>query len=85
MILTEDKRKQLLKLMVIQGVSQRELAKAAGYDSHSYLGRLMRGQVRTLRAEPAVAIATHLGVGVDDLFLARMSTDARQSGKGRAA
>ena len=63
--------KRLAKLMVIQDISQRELAKAAGWKSHSYLGRLLRGEVRTLDLEPAIRIAMTLGVGTDDLFLAR--------------
>lgn len=67
-------RKKLARLMVIQEKSQREVAKAAGWGSHSYLGRLMRGEVDTLETEPAVRIAKFLGVGVDDLFLVRVSS-----------
>lgn len=69
--------KKLRKLMVIQDVSQRELAQAAGYTSHSYLGRILRGEVKTLRTDPALRIAHHLGVGVDDLFLSRVSTETK--------
>lgn len=68
-------RKRLAKLMLIQGVSQREVAYAAGWKSHSYLGRLLRGDVDTLEPEPALRIARFLGVGVDDLFMPRLSTD----------
>lgn len=78
-------RKKLAKLMVIQDVSQRELAKAAGWKSHSYLGRLLRGDVNTLDLEPAVRIAMYLGVGTDDLFVSRASSDSRQTGKRLAA
>lgn len=78
-------RKKLAKLMVIQDVSQRELAKAAGWKSHSYLGRLLRGDVNTLDLEPAVRIAMYLGVGTDDLFVSRTSSDSRQTGKRLAA
>lgn len=67
-------RKRLAKLMVIQGVSSRELARAAGWKSHSYLNRLLRGEVTSLKTDPALRIAHHLGVGVDDLFLTRVST-----------
>lgn len=74
-------RKGLLKLMAIQGVSARGLAKSAGWKSHSYMNRLLAGQVDTLEVEPAVRIAKYLGVGVDDLFMARTSTDARQTVK----
>ena len=72
-------RKRLAKLMLIQGVSQREVATAAGWKSHSYLGRLLRGDVDTLEPEPALRIARFLGVGVDDLFMPRLSTDTAQS------
>lgn len=79
-------RKGLLKLMAIQGVSNRGLAKAAGWKSHSYMNRLLAGTVDTLEVEPAVRIAKYLGVGIDDLFMARTSSDTRQNAKrGNAA
>lgn len=78
-------RKQLAKLMVIQGVSGRQLAKAAGWKSHTYLQRLLRGEVKTLDTDPALRIAHKLGVGVDDLFLLRVSSDAGQVRTGAAA
>lgn len=67
-------RKQLAKLMVIQGVSARQLAKIAGWRSHSYMNRLLSGQVKTLGTDPALRIAHYLGVGVGDLFLVRVSS-----------
>lgn len=67
--------KKIAKLMVIQGVSQRTLAERAGYKSHAYMGRILRGEVKTLDPEAAVRIAKFLGVGVDDLFLVRVSND----------
>ena len=77
-------RKKLAKLMAIQGVSYRDLSEAAGWESHSILYRLLHGQIKTLTAERAVRIACHLGVGVDDLFLARVSSDTdRPSKKGK--
>lgn len=76
-------RKGLRKLMAIQNVSARQLAKAAGWRSHSYMNRLLSNdpkiQVDTLDLEPAVRIARYLGVGVDDLFLPRLSTDVAQN------
>jgi transcriptional regulator with XRE-family HTH domain len=79
-------RKRLAKLMAIQGVSARGLARAAGWKSHSYMNRLLAGEVDTLEVEPAVRIARYLGVGTDDLFVARVSSDARQTVKrGRVA
>ncbi len=75
-------RKGLRKLMAIQNVSARQLAKAAGWKSHSYMNRLLKdpkdGGVDTLDIEPAIRIARHLGVGVDDLFMSRLSTDTAQ-------
>ena len=78
-------RKQLAKLMVIQGVSARTLAKVAGWKSHSYMNRLLSGEVRTLATDPALRIAHHLGVGVDDLFLVRVSDDAGDCAQRRSA
>lgn len=71
MYLPEDNRVKLLKLMTIQGVSGRELARSAGWRSHTYMQRLLRGEVRTLDPGPAAGIAHRVGVGVDDLFLVR--------------
>lgn len=78
-------RKKLAKLMLIQEVSQRQVAEAAGWRSHSYLGRLLRGTAKTLEPEHAVRIAHFLGVGTDDLFVARSSSVSRHSGKENAA
>lgn len=86
MELTDENRKKLAKLMVIQGVSQRELAKAAEWKSHTYLGRLLKGEVRTLDEQAAVRISLYLGVGVDDLFVARSTnTVGRNAQRRRAA
>lgn len=77
-------RKGLLKLMAIQGVSARQLAEAAGWESHSYMNRLIKGPeghkdgVDTCKVEPAVRIAEFFQVGVDDLFVARTSRDTRE-------
>lgn len=72
--------KQLKKLMVIQGdISGRELARIAGYRSHTYMQRLLRGEVKTLEAEPALRISKHFGVGVDDLFLVGASSNPGRS------
>jgi len=77
--------KKIAKLMVIQGVSQRQLAAAAGYKSHAYMGRILRGEVRTLDPDAAVRIAKFLGVGVDDLFLVRLSSDTGRNAQRRTA
>ena len=71
--------KRLKTIMVIQGVSTRQLAIAAGYKSHAHLGLLMRGEIKTLPPERAARIALYLGVGMDDLFVPQGSSGARHS------
>lgn len=66
-------RKMLQRLMIVQEVSNRTVAKAAGWRSHSYMNRLVNGEVKTLEPEPALRIAKFLGVGVEDLFLTQVS------------
>lgn len=78
-------RKQIAKLMVIQNVSRRALAEAAGWRSHSYVNRILDGTVGTVTPDRAARIARFFGVGIDDLFVARLSTDAGQNAKGDAA
>lgn len=77
--------KKILKLMAIQDVSARTLADEVGYSSHSYITRILRGEITTVTPERAARIARFFGVGVDDLFVARLSTDARQNGKRKGA
>lgn len=76
-------RKKLLSVMIVQEVSQRELAKAAGWKSHSYLGRLLRGEVNTLDGDAALRIAHHLGLPVNDLFLTRVSDPSGRRGQSK--
>lgn len=71
--------KRLRTLLVVQERSQRQLALAAGYKSHAYMGRILRGEVDTLEPEAALRIARYLGVGVDDLFVPRLSSDTERS------
>lgn len=85
MELHEDGRKRLATLMLIHGASQRDVAEAANWRSHSYLGRLLRGDVKTLDNDAAVRIAHFFGVGTDDLFVSRSSSESRQNAKRGAA
>lgn len=85
-------RDKLVRLMDIQGVSQRELAVAAGWRSHTYIQRLIKGarpdrpgKVNGVNPKAAARIARHLGVGIDDLFVTRLSTDTAQTAKTRRA
>lgn len=81
--------KRIAKLMVIQGVSARAVARAAGWKSHTYMQRILKGDpaAKTVTPESAARIALFFGVGIDDLFVARTSTESEQIAKqrGRAA
>lgn len=72
-------RQKLARLMLIKGVSQRDVAEAAGWRSHSYLGRLIRGDVASLDNDAAVRIAHYLEVPIDVLFMSRSSSDSARS------
>lgn len=69
-------RKKLARLMIVQEETQRSLSHYAGWRSHSYLGRLLRGEVKTLDTDAALRIAHRLRVPVDDLFLVRVDSIA---------
>lgn len=71
--------KRIGKLMVIQDISGRQMSTMVGWSSHTYMQRILRGEIRSVDPEVAVKIAAILGVGVDDLFLPRVSTDTAQS------
>ena len=68
-------RRTLVRLMTTEDVSGRELARCVGYTSHTYMQRLLRGEVK--RWPPAVAalVAQRLGVDVSALFLTEVTTD----------
>lgn len=68
-------RKRLAKLMAIQEVSPFMLARAAGWKSKTSIVRLLNGDYNAVDPERAARIAKYLGVGIDDLFMARLSTD----------
>lgn len=78
-------RKKLASILVIQEVTHRDLARAAGYKSHSYIGRLLRGEVKTLDPEAAIRIAKFLGLPLEDLFVVKVSTPAGRSVQSDAA
>lgn len=47
---------------------------AMGWRSHTYLQRLIRGEVRSVKPDTAVLMAHRLGVDLDVLFDTRVST-----------
>lgn len=72
-------RTLLAALMKQRGLSARHLARKAGWRSHSYMNRLLRGDVRTLATEPAARIAHELQVPFDLLFVTRVDDTSGQS------
>lgn len=82
-------RELLLELMETQKVSARELAKFAGWKSHSYMNRLLKpvsmGGVDTLKTDPAIRIAYRLGTPVHRLFRTRSSAESAQNVRGMSA
>lgn len=67
--------KRLKTLMAIHdNMSGRDLAEVAGYRSHTYIARVLRGEYKVIGNDHALRIAAHFKVGVDDLFLVRTSS-----------
>lgn len=62
--------------MLMLGMSQRQLAEKIGHRSHTYLGRIMRGEVRSVDPDTATAMAAALDLPLSDLFLPRISTSS---------
>lgn len=77
--------KKLARLLVIQEISHRQLADVLGWKSHSYVGRIVRGKVRSLDADTALRIAKLLKTPVDDLFVIKVSSETGQNGQDNAA
>lgn len=69
----------LRRLLEAKGYTARRLSKQMGWKSHSYMNRVLNGQVRTVTPDAAVKIAYLLQVPVDLIFVARVSGDSRQS------
>jgi transcriptional regulator with XRE-family HTH domain len=79
-----DHRK-LARLALIQDASHRQIAEAVGWKSHSYVGRILRGQVKSVDPEAAVRMCHFFGVAVDDFFMSRSSKNPGRSNQDRAA
>lgn len=78
-------RKRLAKLMAVQEVSPMQLAQAVGWRSRTSVTRLLNGHYNSVDTEKAARIAKFFGVGIDDLFLTKVSTLPEQNDKGDAA
>lgn len=77
--------KKLARLALIQDVSHRDIAEAIGWKAHSYVGRIMRGEIKTIDPDAAVRWAHLFGVAVDDLFLTKSSRNPARSDRSSAA
>jgi transcriptional regulator with XRE-family HTH domain len=74
-------RELLADLMKQQKRSGRDVAKAAGWKSHTYIQRLLRGEARTVEVEPACRIAVYLNRMPHELFVAKSSIEWAQVAK----
>lgn len=74
-------RRKMASLMIVNDVSQRQLAAAAGWgpNSHSFVARLLHGTANAVTPESAVRIAYRLDVPVDALFLTKLDTKPEQA------
>jgi transcriptional regulator with XRE-family HTH domain len=72
-------RTSLRRLLRTKGFTARALSRQMGWKSHSYLNRILAGDVRTVTPDVAVKIAYLLQVPVDLIFVPRVSGDTRQS------
>ena len=77
--------KKLARLLVIQEISHRQLASMLGWESHSYVGRIVRGKVRAIDGDTALRIAAILKTPVDDLFAIKVSARNGRNGQADAA
>lgn len=65
-------------------ITARQMARDVGWKSHSYVNRILAGDVRTVTPDAACKIAYLLGVPVDLVFDPRASASASQNEKGAA-
>lgn len=75
----------LKRLMATKGLTAREVSRAMGWQSHSYLNRVLAGDVKTVRPDAAVKLAYLLQIPVDLIFMPRVSGDTRQSERQKSA
>lgn len=74
------KSPELIKvLMKDLKISGRQLSETVGWNSHTYLQRILRGEIRTVTTDKAEKIAITLGVPRDVLFVPKVSVNTDQS------
>lgn len=59
----------LRRLMHAADLSARQLARELGWSSHTYLNRILAGEVSQVSPRTAQRLAARLGVAVDLLFI----------------
>lgn len=74
-------RELLRRIMEAKGMSGRALSARVGFQSHSYVNRILSGVVRSVTPETATKIAFVLGVPTDLLFMPKASSASRQNVK----
>lgn len=74
-------RKRLARLIEIQEVSIRSVARAAGWKSHTYLLRMLSGEVTSCEPDHAMRIAAFLQVDLYDLFTPKTTSVTSHVGK----
>lgn len=65
--------------------SHRAIAQAIGWKSHSLVGRIVRGEVKTVSTDAAIRWAHLYGVPVDFLFLTRSSKNPGRGSQRKVA
>ena len=75
----------LRRLLESKQMTARQLSRDMGWKSHSYLNRILSGEIRTVKPEAAVKLAYLLQVPVDLIFVPRVSGDTRRSAMQRSA
>lgn len=73
MIVREPKK--LKNYLAYKEISARQLAKAAGWTSHSYMNRILSGEARNITPESGARIAKYLDVPVEQFFSIEVSNE----------
>lgn len=68
----------LRRLMKRKGLSIRSMADYLGFKSHTYVARMLTGEVRSVTPEVAALIAHRLDVPQDVLFVSKVTGDGAQ-------
>lgn len=75
----------LRRVIKAKRLTARQLSRAMGWKSHSYMNRILNGEVRTVTPDVAVKLAYLLEVPVDLVFAPRVSGEIRQPDRKKSA